>query len=59
MSNLDEACDLRERYTRFHILVIGRANAGKNHIPTNHVHGRLRIEYRLGPVMPNLALSQD
>jgi GTP-binding protein EngB required for normal cell division len=29
MSNLDEAYDLRAKYTRFRILVIGRANAGK------------------------------
>ena len=29
MSNLDPAYDLRAKYTRFRILVIGRANAGK------------------------------
>lgn len=29
MSDLDSAYDLRAKYTRFRILVIGRANAGK------------------------------
>jgi GTPase Era involved in 16S rRNA processing len=35
MSNLDEAYDLREKYTCFHILVIGRANAGKTTLQLN------------------------